>query len=938
MFVMICARRALRFVAHDPDARMYPLLLGLGLLALAIPAQPIASAQSLPIGVSGQGLATGQVIGPGAQGGLPPGLGGVTAAAGQGIGGLPAGGLIGAPGTANRLACPPGTQGITCFDASPASLLARPGAAMNAAADLQRGLSQRATVDEPTQFQRHVERLTGRWLPIFGLNFFNEALLMRTDGLRAPALEFANPSDYVLGVGDEVIVNIWGQTESAFSLLVDPQGQITLPRVGPVSVAGLKLAQLEPFLTQQLSKTFSNFRLSVRAGQLKSIQVYVVGHVRQPGAFVLSSQATALAALQLAGGPSPTGSLRRIMVMREGKPIASLDLYRLITQGDTSANLRLMQGDSLLVPPAGPRVALTGQTDQAAIYELAERDDSLQALLDTAGLNASALRQGLLLERLLPNAGSSLEVVSLSLNPQTLAMSLRDGDLLSVQRLQASFANAVTLRGHVARPLRHAWRAGMRVKDLVPEVAALVTADFHERKNALVQYEAAVATGRVGSIALNDQRQTNDPRLLTDAALGQAAAGTAAAAGAALGNIQPQAGIAVGQAQGGGAYAGTYPPAAASAGPSGMVSGGASGLMGQAGGARDVIAGTPYGLDPTRRLPGQRPPSEVRNLLDEIHWDYAVIERISPKDLSLELLPFNLGKLLLEGDERHNLALEPGDVLTIFGKSDLRIPQHRQQRLIRVEGEVQAPGFYLAADTDDLQSILEKAGGLSPRAYVFGLRLTRESLRQEQRENLVRLIKNLQDSQANVLAQAAVSVRSGDGASSALNGDVLQQLRLQQQRVIDRLIRLEPEGRIALGLAPEAAKLTALPRMALEHGDRIVVPARPSAISVQGASFSENPMLWREGQVASDVIRVSGTPAYADIANGFVLRADGSTLAFNATPPETLRLMPGDTIVIPEIADRRTNFWKGMDLARAWTTVFSQIGISLVAIKTLFLN
>lgn len=908
------------------------------LLVLSVCIAPLGFTQGLPTGFGGLQTAPGPGQAASNQAGMPAGVGApglMNNQSGTPLGSpqsQPFGGSFGGTLSGNRLLCPPGTQGISCFDASGSALLARQAGSMNAAGDLQRGLQQRALTDEPTQFQRHIERLTGRWLPIFGLNFFSDALLMRTDGLRVLGGDVANPTDYSLGVGDEVIVNLWGQVESSLSLLVDPQGQITLPRVGPVMVAGLRLNQLEPLLKEQFSKTFSNFRLSVRVGQLKSIQVYVVGHVRQPGAYVLSSQATALAALQLAGGPTASGSLRRVSLKRAGKVVASLDLYRLITQGDASGNVRLMQGDSLLVPPAGPRVALSGQTDLAGIYELTE-DEQLSSILSIAGVSLGAPGQHLVLERMEADGEpfATLAMRSIRLQPSSPEVRLRDGDVISVQRAQAAFSQTVTLRGHVARPFRYAYRAGLRVKDLLPDVSALVTADFHERRNSLVQYEGAIATGRLGQTGpLSDLRQTNDPRLLVDGVLppNLASAPLSSAGVGPAGHGGVVGGAAGGMVAGSGASSLGGPPISGSNAQLGLT----------ASISRDVIPGTPYGIDPSRRLPGQRPPSEVRNLLDQIHWDYAVIERISPKDLTLSLLPFDLGKLMLEGDERHNLALEAGDVITIFGKSDLRIPLHRQERVIRVEGEVGAPGFYLAGEDDDLQSILQKAGGLSARAYIFGLRLTRESVRQEQRENLVRLIKNLQDSQANVLTQAAVTVRSGDGASSALSGEAIQQLRLQQQRVIERLVRLEPEGRIALGLSANDTQLANLPRMRLEHGDRIVVPAKPSAISVQGASFSENPMLWREGQRAADVIRQSGTPAYADIANGFVLRADGSTVAFGAVPAEDLALMPGDTIVIPEIADRRSNFWKGMDLARAWTTVFSQIGISLVAIKTLFNN
>jgi hypothetical protein len=182
------------------------------------------------------------------------------------------------------------------------------------------------------------------------------------------------------------------------------------------------------------------------------------------------------------------------------------------------------------------------------------------------------------------------------------------------------------------------------------------------------------------------------------------------------------------------------------------------------------------------------------------------------------------------------------------------------------------------------------------------------------------------------------ALRNPDGTTSASAGEALAQIRQQQQRVIDRLVKLEPEGRIALGLDPANMTLNALPRIGLEAGDILHIPSQPVFVNVQGATLSENALIWRPGQTAAQIIRSSGTPVYADVDNTFLLRADGTSLSLVNKAADKTYLMPGDTLVIPELADRRTNFWKGMDLARTWTSLFSQIGISLVAIKTLFNN
>lgn len=901
----------------DEVSRYFGLATRLLLLVMLLVSSAGLRAQSplnpgLPYGMSGTVLPGGLLPG----GGLMPGVGllpGSVSVTQQ---------TPGSPRSSLALQCPPGTQGISCWEQNtPIGLLRSVQSGSQFLQQSQQaiaqGIQQRHVTDEPTQFQRHLERLTGRWLPIYGMNFFTDALVMRSDGLRAVGPEFANPGDYELGVGDEVQLNLWGQVEASLSLLIDTQGHITLPKIGPVQVAGLRVSQLESHLRSQFAKTFSNFGLSARAGNLRSIQVYVAGHARQPGAYLISGRATVIGAIQMAGGPSPTGTMRSVQLMRAGKAVASVDLYRLIVHGDTGKDLRLMPGDSLVIPPAGPRVALSGQVDQAGIYELLPGDDSVASVLRMAGVSLALSDARLSLDRV---TEGQLSTASLRLSSEDIAQKLRDGDLLQLHRITQAFTNAVTLRGHVARPIRHAWRPGMRLSDLLPDVSALVTPDFYERRNALVQYEGPIALG--SSVTLSNPS--------TNAQASQQGASLASFPGQAQGpNNAPNtlyglSGLADPRHTGGNADPRVLLDNPNSASTSEI--------------RRPAIPGTPYGIDPTRRLPGQRPMSEVRPLLDELHWDYAVIERLDPKTLRLELIPFHLGRLVLSGDASQNHDLLAGDVVTIFGKSDIRVPVQRQQRLIRIEGEVLSPGYYLADANDHIGSIIEKAGGLTPSAYLYGLHFTRESVKREQRANLTRLIKNLQDSQSNALAQAMTALRNPDGTTSASAGEALAQIRQQQQRVIDRLVKLEPEGRIALGLDPANMTLNALPRIGLEAGDILHIPSQPVFVNVQGATLSENALIWRPGQTAAQIIRSSGTPVYADVDNTFLLRADGTSLSLVNKAADKTYLMPGDTLVIPELADRRTNFWKGMDLARTWTSLFSQIGISLVAIKTLFNN
>lgn len=333
-----------------------------------------------------------------------------------------------------------------------------------------------------TQFQKFVQDSTGKALALYGYNLF--------DSGRFPAVtDVPAPANYVLGVGDEVDLKIWGVVDIALRLPVDRNGQITVPKVGPVTVAGVQADQLEKHLRTQIGRVFSNFELSATLGRLRTVQVFVVGQARKPGAYMVSSMSTLISALFDSGGPSATGSLRKIALVRQGKTVSTLDLYGFIHSGDTAGDARLLAGDVIVIPPAGPRVALQGALDNPAVYELAKPEETLADLLRySGGLQSLTATHKALVERV-SNAQEKAprSVDERTLGAQGLQSTVRDGDLVTLLPVSPEFGNAVTLRGNVATPLRHAFKPGMRVSDLIPEASALILRDYYTRKNGMVQ-------------------------------------------------------------------------------------------------------------------------------------------------------------------------------------------------------------------------------------------------------------------------------------------------------------------------------------------------------------------------------------------------------------------------------------------------------------------
>lgn len=677
-----------------------------------------------------------------------------------------------------------------------------------------------------SQFQRFVQEATGRLLPIYGSELFQGPQTFNPD----TALPV--PTDYMLGVGDEVRLQVWGAVDYSGSHTLDRNGQISLPKVGALVLAGVPLRDLENVLRAQLGKVFANFSLNANLGRLRAVQVYVVGQAQQPGAFQLSSLSTLVNAVFASGGPNANGSMRNIQLKRAGQTVATLDLYDFIAKGDKGQDIPLRAGDVIVIPPVGPRVAVTGALDQAAIYELTPAATTVGDILAlTGGVPTLATVRKALIERVVPDQRVPRQVQDLALDAQGLKLPLRDGDVLTLLPISPAFANAVTLQGTVAAPLRYRWFEGMRIRDLIPERDALITPDYYKRKNLLVQSM--------------DEKEA-----------------------------------------------------------------------------------------------GSKVVDRVRGLADQINWDYAVIERMDHSQLSTEVLPFNLGKAVLQRDPDHNLELLAGDVVTILRDNDLQLPMNRKTLLVRVEGEVAAPGIYQAQPGETLPQLLARIGGLTPQAYVFGAELSRESVRSRQQQNLEALIRRL-ETQSQSQGSTLVANLSGDRAAQAQALQQQQQAQLKSQ--IERLKSARSNGRLALELNPSSQGLTALPQLRLEDGDRILIPAVPGFVSAFGSVNNENVFIFKSGKTVADVVRSAGLTEDAEPDQAFVLRADGSIVSRRDRGGwfrldrgfDGMQLMPGDTVVVPAMLDRESRYNFVIRAAKDWTQILSNFGLGVAALKTL---
>jgi hypothetical protein len=306
--------------------------------------------------------------------------------------------------------------------------------------------------------------------------------------------------------------------------------------------------------------------------------------------------------------------------------------------------------------------------------------------------------------------------------------------------------------------------------------------------------------------------------------------------------------------------------------------------------------------------------------------------------LSTDIIPFNLGKLVRDKNSEHNLVLQSGDVVTIFTQKELRLPQNRTSRFVRVEGEVGAPGIYQLMPGETMVQLIQRAGGLMPQAYVFGTEITRESVRTRQQENLDTLVRRLESQSQSQLSTFGANLKADPGVNQQL---LLQQQQAQQSSQIARLKSLKSNGRVALELNPQIQTLAGLPNLPLEDGDRISVPAMPGLVSAFGAVINENAIIHKPGKTVADLLLSAGVSEDAEPSQAFLLRADGSIIArsdrnrFFGSGFESIQVLPGDTVVVPTQIDRESRYNMIIRGFKDWTQILSNLGIGLAALKTL---
>ena len=796
----------------------------------------------------------------------------------------------------------------------------------------------------PNAFQQFILEVTGQSYPLYGASFFEnirlfDASIQESAGLGslngfanfnnpfAPEFNAPVTSDYVLGPGDQLLIKAWGSLEINYKAVIDRNGQISIPKIGVISLSGVKMGDAQGVINQTLAGLYKNYNLSISLGQTRAITVYVVGQARRPGSYSLSSLSTISTALFASGGPNSNGSMRRVLLKRAGGTVAEFDLYQFLSMGQANGDVKLLDGDAIVMPAALGFVALVGKLNTPAIYELKHQEETLEQLLSVAGgLSITTDPRHATLERLDASQDHHRWVSDLDLNKVGLNSKLKSGDLINFYTISPELKNSVTLRGNVALPKRLAYRDGMRVRDLIPNREALVSADSVRRQNEVLfdnneRERTQRARESIPNDLLNNLNSLNTNLFES---------------GSSIQNKLSLDASKISETQK--SMFGTL---------SGTGNSGATGSNSFDKNTDERLTFDQWQELRQNRLLAEQPKiSDIRRhtltdrvgqLMDQVNFDYAVIERVNRKDLSVRLIPFNLGAAIDNQNSPENISLEPGDIITVLSIDDIRVPLSKRRILVKIEGEVAKPGIYQATPSDTLNTLLKRAGGVTNDAYLFGAGFYREDVKQSQVQNLEKLLRRLESESNASLSQLAQS--SGASTNAAIIQAKVFAAQQIQRDAIMRLRSLKPEGRISLGLASSLqSSIDELPALHLQNNDRFYVPPKPDFVYVFGSVNTESALIYKAGWTVQEYLSSSGMGTGADKDAIILIRADGSALTSNSSWRNQVLsavALPGDTIVVPDKLDRES-FWSSFFRNTLdGTQIFYQLGLGAAAIKTL---
>ncbi|MCE2572602.1 SLBB domain-containing protein [Motilimonas eburnea] len=813
---------------------------------------------------------------------------------------------------------------------------------------------------------------TTQELELFGYSLFaGEPTSMAPSQSDMPA-----PSNYIMGPGDELLVQVYGKDNEAHSFKVGRDGTIDFPKLGPVNVAGQSFDQVKKTITEFVQRKVIGVDVTVSLGNIRTMQVFVLGDAYKPGTYVLSSLSTVTQAIRAAGGIDTLGSLRNIQVKRDGKIIRHVDLYDLLLNGDTSADIRLRDGDSIYIAPRGATVVVDGEVRRRAIYELKKTAPLGNVIRAAGGLSERAYSQKIIVARA---TKSGTDIFHLDYTKsKDRNFTIRAGDRIKVAEVTKQFNNAIALLGSVVRPGAYPWRQGIRLSHLVGDVSRDLTkeADLNYglivREKSLngdveiLQFNLSKALKAKGSVD-DPVLQKRDQVVIFNKDLGfsleelsqQSKTTTAQlenirsksaqqkvnfqqtkqeeqrerqqrleqAKNAEIGqisdeelNIQDQASLKLSEVD-----SSNELTRSAQQVRERLLQPIVAQLLAQSSPASPVKIVEIRGAV---KFPGVYPLAKGQTFADLIAAAGGLKEsadlmrgemtRMVEQGGKANLVHRDLNlKHLLNGDVSSALYLASKDRINIFTRAEWR-----EDLSIEVGGEVMFPGRYTFSRGDTINDIIQRAGGLTEFAYPQGAVFSRETLRQQEAQKLTYLHEQLRQEVSTLAFRRKSSSNPLSSSSSA--GDAMM--------IVDQLGVAEPVGRMVINL-DQIIEGNQQQNVMLENGDKIYVPPKRNVITVMGHVQMPSSQIYDSSMSVKDYLDATGGPKkQADTDRIYVIRANGSVMMPNNSywfKRGEEPLQPGDTIVVP----MDTNYLDALDAWTSGTQILYQLGVAWSAIK-----
>lgn len=496
-----------------------------------------------------------------------------------------------------------------------------------------------------------------------------------------PSVNVQTPKNYEIGIGDQILINIWGNSQNNYQLTVNTNGQLIIPDVGPVYIAGSTFQDAERKIIQRLTSIYADMGganpqtfAQVNMGQLRSIQVNLVGEVAVPGTYTVPVTATVFNALYLSGGPNDIGSFRNIKVIRDGKISKTIDIYKFLVQADPSDNIMLKNEDIIFVPASEKRVEAKGEFKRNGLFELKE-DEKLSDLIRFAG--GFTENSYLAKTQIYRKTQQGLQISDVSF-AQLTTTTLENGDEIRNEKIQSTFENRVTISGAVYRPGEYEWKPGMTLRELIVK-ADSITPDAFRNRGMITRYNPDLTTVSVNfsvSDILNKQSdivlQQEDMILIKSHF-----------------ELKEQPFFTVNGE--------VLKP--------GRFNWSDNTTLGD---AIFLAGGLTEGADST---------------FVEVARKLSYDEASSLSDTISHIIVVNISRNLLLGENDDTFQLKPYDQVSVR-----RAPNYRQEETVFINGEVVYAGAYaLRNKRQRISDLINMAGGLTPQAFVMGATLSRYS-------------------------------------------------------------------------------------------------------------------------------------------------------------------------------------------------------------------